>query len=154
MRKIGLIITAACLVLTFSSSTRGADMPVVPTTPYLINLNTANTGSSAFLNAVNQDKEIYTNCPISKAGDGAINAVSAWVDIPTEVAYQTQDTNIILGLTVGLGKGLVSGVTREAAGIVDVTTCAFPPYDKPLMEPEYAVNHPDKDGLKIVLLHW
>ncbi|MFA5096237.1 MAG: exosortase system-associated protein, TIGR04073 family [Candidatus Omnitrophota bacterium] len=150
MRNLGLIITAICLVLTFSSSTRGAEMPIASTL-YLIHLN---TGPSAFLDTVNKDAQIYNDCPIRKAGDGAMNALSSWTDIPTEVAYQTQDSNILLGLTVGLGRGIVFGVARGTAGLVDVGTSPFPPYDKPLMEPEYTVKNPDQDGFKIALLEW
>jgi len=150
MKRIGLILAAICLVLTYSSSTSGTEMPAAPTV-YLLHLN---TGSSAFLDSLNQDKETYNNCPISKAGDGALNAVSAWTDIPAEISYETADNNILSGLTFGLGRGVISGFTREAAGLVDLATCAFPPYNQPLVEPEYAVKHPDKDGLKITILSW
>ena len=151
MVKVGLIILAVFLSLTLSAYAQIPEMPVA-STAYLINLNAG--PSPNLLGSLNSDKDIYNNCPISKAGDGALNTVSAWIDIPKGISNETEETNLFLGLTLGLGKGLMVGLKREAAGIVDVTTCGFPPYDKPLMNPEYKVNHPDRDGLKIKILRW
>ncbi len=151
MKNTGLIILAVLFGLTCSAYAQALEAPVAATA-YLINLNTGT--SPAFLDSLNADKDIYNNCPISKAGDGMLNAVSAWIDIPKGINQETQETNLFLGLTIGLGRGVINGFTREAAGVVDVATSGFPPYDNPLIAPDYKVNQPDKDGLKIQLLSW
>jgi len=150
MGKIALIIMVIFLGLTFYVCAPASEIPLVYTAPP-ININ---TGTSTFLDSLNNSKQAYANSPISKAGDGVLNAVSAWVDIPYYISEESANSNLLNGLTFGLGKGLVSGIAREAAGVVDATTCTFPPYNKPLMEPEYQVKHPDRDGLKIKILSW
>ncbi|MDO8661884.1 MAG: exosortase system-associated protein, TIGR04073 family [Candidatus Omnitrophota bacterium] len=151
MKRKGLIILMVFLGLIFNACAQGAEMPAAPTV-YLINLNSVPTPS--FLERLNADNNIYENCPISKAGDGALNAALAWVDIPKGISEETEDSNLFLGLTIGLGKGLIVGVKREAAGIIDLATCGFPPYDKPLMTPDYKVNQPDKNGFKVKVWSW
>jgi len=136
--------------LTFYACAQASEMPLVYTAPPL----NINAGTSTFLDSLNNSKQAYANSPISKAGDGVLNAVSAWVDIPEGISDEAVNTNIFLGLTIGLGKGLADGVKREVAGIADFATCGFPPYDKPLVAPEYEVNHPDRDGLKLKILSW
>lgn len=120
----------------FESQKEAAGMQVATVTPWTI------------------DKEYYTDSPVSKGSDGFINATTSWSDIPAEVAQTSADENILAGLTLGFGKGLASALTRGAAGIVDMTTCAFPPYDKPLVEPQYSVQNPEKEGYKVALFRW
>ncbi|MFH0855830.1 MAG: exosortase system-associated protein, TIGR04073 family [Candidatus Omnitrophota bacterium] len=150
MKNTALIAMLIFLSLVFCAWAQALEVPIVYTAPP-ININ---AGTSTFLDSLNNDQDAYANSPVSKAGDGTLNAVSAWVDIPRGISEETQDSNLFLGLTIGLGKGLVTGVKREAAGIVDVATCGFPPYDKPLMAPEYKVNNPDQNGLKLKILSW
>jgi len=100
------------------------------------------------------DKEYYTDSAMSKGSDGFINATTSWSNIPAEVAQTSADENILAGLTLGFGKGLAAALTRGAAGIVDMTTCVFPPYDKPLAEPQYSVQNPEKDGYKVAIFKW
>jgi putative exosortase-associated protein (TIGR04073 family) len=99
------------------------------------------------------EKSYYTDSPVSKGSDGFINATTSWADIPAEVAETTEDQNLLAGVTVGFGKGLASSVVRGAAGVVDMATFMFPPYDEPLAEPEYAVEQP-QEGYKVNIFRW
>ena len=87
-----------------------------------------------------------TNCyaqnPIKKLGRGVANIITGWVEIPKNVYETTQDENILMGLTVGLAKGLGMSVIRTGAGIYDTVTFPFPiPQDyEPLLEPEYVLG--------------
>lgn len=150
MIKKSLLALLILLTLFFWFNAQAAEMPFVYTGPG-ININSA---TPTFLDYLNKSQAGYADSPVSKAGDGALNAVSAWVDVPEAITDESVESNIFFGFTVGLGKGVISGITREAAGLVDVTTCAFPPYDKPLMEPEYTADRPNVDGLKIKILSW
>ena len=120
----------------------------------LNNLAATHIKAYRIIHSINKNKNTYANTPINKASDGVLNVVSAWIDIPEAISDEAADSNLLTGWTIGLGRGVALGVKREAAGLVDFTTCAFPPYDKPMVAPEYTVNHPDRDGLKIKILHW
>lgn len=108
---------------------------------------------ATFLDSVNAE-DSYENTALSKAGDGLVNATTFWTEIPKGVAEVTDESNVIIGLTVGLGKGLFTGLARGASGVYDTVTCGIPPYDKPAMKPGYRVDNPQKNGYKIKLLKW
>jgi putative exosortase-associated protein (TIGR04073 family) len=97
--------------------------------------------------------ESYTNTPVEKMGVGIINTTTSWADIPGKIAEVSERDNIFLGVTLGFGEGLVSGVARGASGVADVATFGLAPYDKPLMEPQYKVANPN-EGFKIDLMRW
>lgn len=104
--------------------------------------------------AVTTDELYYRDSPATKGANGFINATTAWSDLPAEVAETTANDNILSGITFGAGRGLASGVTRTAAGIVDMLTFAIPPYDSPLADTEYKVNNPEKEGYKVNIFRW
>lgn len=95
----------------------------------------------------------YYDTPVEKASAGFVNTTTSWADIPAKIAEVSERDNLFLGVTMGFGEGLVSGVARGASGIIDMATFGVPPYDEPLMEPEYKVANPD-EGFKIDLLKW
>jgi len=110
--------------------------------------------SSDFLNTVNTDSKAYEDTPAEKGGVGTINAVTAWTDIPREMAKTSEESNILLGATFGFGKGIVYGLARGASGVYDIATFGLPPYNEPLVKPVYKVNRPQHDGLKLTVLEW
>ena len=90
-----------------------------------------------------------------KWGDGVINVVTCWTDVPRKISKVSQEQSALAGCTLGFGEGIISGVVRGAAGAIDSGTAIFPPYDeKPLMKAEYKVADPNRDGLKVNLLSW
>lgn len=85
----------------------------------------------------------YENTPINKLGRGAINTATFWTEIPAKVAEKSAETDPLLGLTLGTVEGAVTAVVRGATGLFDMFTCFMPPYDKPVMKPEYAYKNAD-----------
>jgi len=100
------------------------------------------------------NSEENLGAPINKAGAGFINAATCWADIPKQISDTTQESNIFMGLTVGFGKGLVVGAARGVSGVYDITTSGLPPYDEPVMQPEYKVEHPQTEGFRVNLMQW
>ncbi|MCU0652232.1 MAG: exosortase system-associated protein, TIGR04073 family [Candidatus Omnitrophica bacterium] len=110
--------------------------------------------SSDFLKAVNKEQMTYQDSPIEKGGVGTINTLTVWTDIPREMFKTSEESNMLMGATIGFGKGIMYAFARGAAGLYDITTCGLPPYDKPLVKPEYKVNHPQREGLKLTVFEW
>ncbi len=102
---------------------------------------------------INLGTKDYVDTPVEKMSVGIINTTTSWADIPGKIAEVSERDNIFLGVTLGLGEGIVSGVARGAAGVADMATFGIAPYDKPLMEPQYKVENPN-EGFKIDLLKW
>jgi len=90
-------------------------------------------------------KEInYMNSPVNKLGRGLINTATCWVEVPAEIARVSNERDPALGWTLGLAQGAINGIIRGAVGLFDTLTCVFPPYDKPKMQPEYALTSADE----------
>ena len=114
-------------------------------------------GNSDFLRVINAEPvrgDSIFDTPAEKFGDGVINTVTAWTDIPRDVAGVSEQDNVFWGITYGLGQGLASGFTRGVNGVVDVATCPVSPYNEPTVKPEYKVDNPQQEGYKIALLKW
>ncbi len=95
-------------------------------------------------NAVESDYICYDNTPVKKLTRGVTNTAFCWAEIPADVAKTAKQTDPVIGLTYGTAKGILTGVTRGLLGIVDTLTFFVPPYDKPLMKPEYAYSRADE----------
>ncbi len=121
---------------------------------YKVTLRGTDQMTEDFLKTVNYSDEAYRDTFVSKMGEGAINAATSWTDVPGQMAQVSEEHNILLGCTVGLGAGLVSGIIRGVSGAYDIATCGLPPYDEPTMKPKYKVNNPQKEGFKVRLLSW
>jgi len=107
------------------------------------------TGVYAEEQAVNDesiqvDKISYENTPVNKLGRGMINTATCWAEIPREVFEVSKAHDPLTGLTLGAAEGLLTGLLRGATGVYDAVTCIIPPYNKPIMQPEYALASADK----------
>lgn len=114
-------------------------------------------GHSDFLKAVNAPVvrgEAISDTPAEKFGDGVVNTVTAWTDIPRDVVDVSEQDNVFWGVTYGLGQGIASGVTRGVSGVVDVATCGVSPYNEPVVKPEFKVDNPQQEGYKVALIKW
>jgi putative exosortase-associated protein (TIGR04073 family) len=164
MRKSKSIIFTVVFLLSMNMTAFGAyaqvQAPKAPDPITMSEINTYRIAPAAPENAalkkpvdLNMGNEPYVNTPVEKMGVGIINASTSWADIPGKVAEVSERDNIFLGVTLGFGEGIVSGVARGASGVADVATFGLAPYDKPLMEPEYKVDNPN-EGFKVDLLKW
>jgi putative exosortase-associated protein (TIGR04073 family) len=86
----------------------------------------------------------YTDSPVNKLGRGVVNTATCWAEIPAEIFAVSKDSDPVLGCTLGLAQGIFAGLLRGLTGIYDTLTFFAPPYDKPLMEPEYALQSVDQ----------
>jgi putative exosortase-associated protein (TIGR04073 family) len=81
---------------------------------------------------------------------GLLNIVSSPVEIGRSIHLQTEESSLLEGWTLGLVKGLGTGLLRLGAGAVDLLTFPFnfPDDEKgPLVEPEFVW---DKPGVKYI----
>lgn len=101
------------------------------------------SGGSDQTYAIQSEKINYENTPLNKLGRGLINTTTFWVEIPAQVCVVSKEKDPATGLTLGAAEGLVTGLLRGTVGLFDTLTCVIPPYNKPLMNPEYGYNSAD-----------
>jgi putative exosortase-associated protein (TIGR04073 family) len=87
----------------------------------------------------------YQNTPVNKLGRGIVNTASCWAEIPGEIARVSKQSDPVIGFTLGLAQGTINTIIRGAVGIFDMLTFLVPPYNKPEMKPEYALQSADKN---------
>lgn len=150
---IAVLIFTAALSAAIISYAQTAEGPGINAASLKNFNNYINTPSPSDLGNINLDESAYANSPAEKAGTGAINTATAWTDIPKQIRETTDQTNMLLGLTVGLTKGLATGLARTVAGVYQIATGPIPPYDKPLVKPEYK-SVDSKKELQIKVLNW
>ena len=108
-------------------------------------------GGISRLPVIDADKIPYSSRPINKLDRGIVNSATFWMEIPAEVAKVSKEQDPLMGITVGLAHGLVTSVVRAGSATFDTFTFFMPPYDKPVMKPEYALNRVDD---KLTELFW
>ena len=84
------------------------------------------------------DRINYTKSPLNKLGRGALNTGTCFLEIPAGIYQVSQCKGPICGWTLGMAQGFVTTLLRGATGLFDVLTFAIPPYNKPILKPEYA----------------
>lgn len=149
MRKTILVACLVCVISALTVSVFAQTRTELNPTPssFIRFVNSPNAPLAA------PSEGYYNDFPTNKMGLGVINATTSWTDIPIEIAETSAKDNLLSGITFGFVKGLASGFTRGAAGVVDVATFGLPPYQRPLMEPEYEIKRPE-EGFKIDILRW
>jgi len=90
------------------------------------------------------NKVNYDNTALNKLGRGLINTGTCWMEIPTSIFKVSKEKDPLTGTTLGTAEGLVNGVLRGLTGIFDTVTFILPPYNKPLMNPEYVLQEADQ----------
>ncbi len=97
---------------------------------------------------VNTSDMRYQRSPLNKLGRGMINTITCLAELPAGIYRVSKEKGEIIGVTLGFAEGMVTSFLRGASGLFDVVTCVIPPYDKPLMQPEYALDSFDKSYQK------
>ncbi len=108
---------------------------------------------STFINSAYSGDTAEADFPTNKMGVGMMNAATAWTDLPRGMARVSRNDNLLMGMTLGAAEGVVSAIGRGAAGVIDMATFGLPPYEEPLVSPEYRTENPNKE-LQIKLLSW
>ena len=75
--------------------------------------------------------------PLEKAARGAINTTTGWLEIPKVMYEDSVNENPLFGCTFGFFHGCATAIYRTGAGLVDIATSPFKPYDEHIV-PEYA----------------
>ena len=75
----------------------------------------------------------------TKLGNGLGNVLTGWMEIPRKINEVSEEQGAFAGITVGTLTGSFFGIGRTAAGAVDAVTFVIPPYDKPIVEPNYGL---------------
>ncbi len=70
-----------------------------------------------------------------KLGSGYTNMVLGLAEIPKNAIITTNQTNALFGVTGGIFKGILHGVGRTLAGVVDLITCPIP--TEPIPRPAF-----------------
>ena len=78
--------------------------------------------------------------PLNKLVRGLMNSATFVCEVPAAIWDVSEKENPVLGWTVGTAQGVAIAFVRLGTGLFDTLTFAIPPYDKPLMEPEYAID--------------
>ena len=93
--------------------------------------------------AIETDQINYETTAVNKLGRGLVNTATFWAEVPAEMAKVSKNSDPVLGCTLGVAQGTVNALIRGVTGVFDAVTFLVPPYDKPLMRPEYALNSAD-----------
>ena len=81
----------------------------------------------------------YQNTPVNKLGRGVSNILTFYLEIPASMLQTCKcHGDSFASLLTGTLKGVVTALYRGFTGVCDTLTFFAPPYDKPLMQPEYA----------------
>jgi len=85
----------------------------------------------------------FERTPLNKLARGLVNLAFFWLEVPIQMGKTAKEENEFVGGTVGLAKGAFIGVLRFGTGVLDMVTFIIPPYNRPLMEPEYVFSDHD-----------
>jgi putative exosortase-associated protein (TIGR04073 family) len=80
----------------------------------------------------------YDKSPINKLGRGLLNTVTFFNEVPAGFFTVSAEKDEIAGWTIGLVDGVATSLLRLFSGVFDTVTFILPPYNKPLMTPEYS----------------
>lgn len=78
--------------------------------------------------------------PVNKLLRGGANTLTFIAELPACIWDTIKNKGVVRGCTLGLAEGIFTSFARLGTGLYDVVTCLIPPYDKPLLEPEYAIE--------------
>ena len=73
----------------------------------------------------------------TKLGRGLTNAASCWIEVPKQIYLVSQEREPLTGLIYGTIRGVGYTIVRAAAGVYDTALFLVPPYDQPILVPEF-----------------
>ena len=74
---------------------------------------------------------------LTKLGRGLANDLSFWIEVPKQIYLVSKEYDPFTGIVFGSLKGVGYALVRVSAGAFDTASFLIPPYDKPLVEPEF-----------------
>jgi len=85
----------------------------------------------------------YGTQVVQKFGRGLGNAATGWLEIPKNIVNESRNTNVGLGITWGLVKGVAHTVGRTVVGVLDLAFFFVP--TQQYVHPTYAWDPFEKD---------
>ena len=80
--------------------------------------------------------------PIHKMGRGVVNVLTSWIELPKQMHLGSQEDNPVVGVGMGLAKGVSLTVLRIGVGAYEAVT--FPiPYPRQFASPYEQMELPD-----------
>lgn len=104
-------------------------------TVMLINVFTVNASAALDTRSIT-----LARTPVNKLIRGIINCFTFFLEIPASICNVSRKKGLLLGSTLGFADGVVTSIVRLGTGTFDTATFLIPPYDKPLLKPEYAIE--------------
>jgi putative exosortase-associated protein (TIGR04073 family) len=88
----------------------------------------------------------YEKTPVNKLGRGVSNILTFYLEIPASIMRSGKNNgDSFWSFFTGTFQGVFTSLYRGLTGVCDTITFFAPPYDKPLMEPEYAEESLSKE---------
>ncbi|MBI4341403.1 MAG: exosortase system-associated protein, TIGR04073 family [Candidatus Omnitrophica bacterium] len=85
---------------------------------------------------------VWAQDPIHKMGRGVVNVLTGWIELPKQLHLGSQEDNPVVGVGMGLAKGLGLTVLRAGVGAYEAAT--FPiPYPRQFASPYEQMEMPD-----------
>jgi putative exosortase-associated protein (TIGR04073 family) len=84
----------------------------------------------------------------TKFARGAANTLTGFVEVPKQIYLTSIEYDPLTGIVFGTVKGICYGALRTLAGVYDATFFVVPPYDKPVMEPEFVFEGWEREQLE------
>jgi len=83
----------------------------------------------------------YGKTPFNKLTRGVFNMSTFYFEIPAgAIRVSKEKDNCFIGSTIGTAQGFFACILRAVTGVFDTVTFLIPPYNKPIMQPEYTVQ--------------
>jgi putative exosortase-associated protein (TIGR04073 family) len=83
----------------------------------------------------------YGKTPFNKLTRGVLNMSTFYLEVPANVIRVGKEKNdYFIGATIGTAQGFFACMLRALTGVYDTVTFVIPPYNRPVMQPEYAVQ--------------
>ncbi|MCX5681463.1 MAG: exosortase system-associated protein, TIGR04073 family [Candidatus Omnitrophica bacterium] len=141
MKKAYLIACSMMFVLLSMSSAYSIDTIDLGASPEEIAARKAKEAEKpALINTADMSKT-YGKTPFNKLTRGVFNMSTFYFEIPAgAMRVAKEKDNYFIGGTVGTAQGFFACILRAVTGVFDTVTFIIPPYNRPVMNPEYAVQ--------------
>ena len=96
--------------------------------------------ASQALGAIDTRTVTLSDTPVNKLLRGVVNTFTCLLEVPASFADITRKKGLFAGFALGLADGVATSLLRLGTGLFDVVTFLIPPYNKPLLKPEYATE--------------
>jgi|GEM_PF-618282 len=83
----------------------------------------------------------YGKTPFNKLTRGVFNMSTFYFEVPAAAMRVSKEKdNAFIGCTIGTAQGFFACMARALTAVFDTATFLIPPYNKPIMQPEYSVQ--------------